>query len=84
MGGLKNEYVHNQKHIRRRGLLFVQSLEKNRTFWMCEHDIRKDRLFKTKGLAERSLKRLLEIMEDYKTDTFQPVKITESGDIEEL
>lgn len=57
---------------------------KNKTFWICENDIRSNRLFKTKGLAERSLKHLLEIMDDYKTDIFQPVKITESGDIEEL
>lgn len=57
---------------------------KNKTFWISEHDIRNDRLFKTRGLAERSLKHLLEIMEDYKTDIFQPVKITESGDIVEL
>ena len=40
-----------------------------------KENLKPEMLFKTVGYAQRSLKRLLEIMEDYRTDKFEVVEV---------
>jgi len=54
----------------------VNHWEKHKTFWIEKEKLKNDMLFKTIGYAERSLKHLLEIMEDYKNDKFEVVEIS--------
>ena len=55
----------------------VNHWEKNKTFWVKREQLKEDMLFKTSGYAQRSLKHLLEVMEDYKTDEFDLVEVYE-------
>ncbi|MEY8352566.1 hypothetical protein AALB39_04325 [Lachnospiraceae bacterium 54-53] len=48
---------------------------KNKTFWVEESKIKPDMLFKTEGLANRSLNKLLKIMPEYSSDKFTSVEI---------
>lgn len=55
----------------------------NRTFWIYKSEIRPNRLFKSVALAKRSLKHLLELMEeDYINDKFTIVEIVNGNIIE--
>lgn len=48
---------------------------KNKAFWIEKSKLKPDMLFKTEGLAKRSLTRLLKIMPEYSTDKFTTVEI---------
>ena len=58
----------------------VNGWNKNRAFWVTEKNIDKA-IFKTIGRAKTSLTKLLKIIDDYKTDTFELVAITENGGV---
>ena len=47
----------------------------HQAFWVKKEELKPSMLFKTAGLAQRSLKRLLEIMDDYKNDKFEVVEV---------
>jgi len=53
----------------------VNHWEKHKTFWIEPEKIKQGMLFKSPSDAKRSLTKLLKIMEDYRTDTFDLVEI---------
>ena len=53
----------------------VNHWQMHKTFWIERENLKPEMLFKTVGYAQRSLKRLLEIMEDYRTDKFEVVEV---------
>lgn len=55
----------------------VNHWEKHRAFWVKREELKPSLLFSSAGYAQRSLKRLLKIMEDYKNDTFESVVVYE-------
>ena len=55
----------------------VNHWEKHKAFWVKAEELKPEMLFRTSGYAERSLNKLLSIMEDYRTDKFDIVKIYE-------
>lgn len=58
------------------GIYFlVNHWKKHKAFWVEREKLKPSMLFKTPGYAQRSLKRLLEIMEDYRTDKFEVVEV---------
>ena len=60
------------------GIYFlVNHWEKHKTFWVEKTQLKPSMLFKTKGYAQRSLIKLLTIMEDYKSDKFEWVEVYE-------
>lgn len=52
----------------------VNGWDKHRAFWVKEKHIDKA-IFKTAGQAKASLTKLLKVMDEYKSDTFDVVKI---------
>jgi hypothetical protein len=56
----------------------VNGWNKHNTFWARRENIEKC-IFKSPGLALRSLKHLLKIMEDYKSDFFEMCEIDRAG-----
>ena len=57
----------------------VNGWNKYRTFWVNENHI-ETATFKTLGQAKTSLTKLLKVMEDYRTDLFEYIAITENGE----
>ena len=55
----------------------VNHWQKHKTFWIEKENLKPEMLFKTVGYAQRSLKKLLDIMEDYRTDKFELVEVYE-------
>lgn len=55
----------------------VNHWEQHKTFWVEKENLKPSMLFKTSGYAQRSLNKLLTIMEDYKTDEFDLVEVYE-------
>lgn len=55
----------------------VNHWEKHKTFWVEKEKLKPSMLFKTSGFAQRSLNKLLTIMEEYKTDEFELVEVYE-------
>lgn len=53
----------------------VNHWQKHKTFWIKKEKLKPEMLFKTVGYAQRNLTRLLEIMEDYRTDKFEVVEV---------
>ncbi len=53
----------------------VNHWEKHKAFWKRKECLRPSMLFTSAGYAKRSLKHLLEIMEDYKNNKFEVVEI---------
>lgn len=53
----------------------VNHWEKHKTFWIDPEKIKESMLFKRAADAKRSLTKLLKVMDDYKTDTFELVEI---------
>lgn len=53
----------------------VNHWKKHKTFWIEPEKIKPGMLFKSPSDAKRSLTRLLKIMEDYRTDTFDLVEV---------
>ena len=59
----------------------VNGWEKHNTFWISESEVQKDiekakaKFFNAPRFAKASLTRLLKIMDDYKTDTFELVEV---------
>lgn len=58
----------------------VNGWDKNHAFWVEEQHIDKA-IFKTAGQAKASLTKLLKVMDDYRTDTFELVAVSETGKI---
>lgn len=55
----------------------VNHWEKHRAFWVKRDELKPRMLFSSAGYAQRSLNKLLTIMEDYRTDEFELVEIYE-------
>ncbi len=53
----------------------VNHWEKHKAFWVKREKLRPGMLFKTSGYAQRSLNKLLTIMEEYRTDKFEIVEV---------
>ena len=49
----------------------VNHWDKHKAFWVRREQLKPSMLFRTAGYAKRSLHKLLEIMEDYKSDKFE-------------
>lgn len=66
------------KSISDEGTYFlVNHWETHKKFWIRQEKLKPKMLFKTLGYAQRSLKKLLNVMEEYKTDKFIPVEVYE-------
>lgn len=55
----------------------VNRWEKHQAFWVEGEKLKPSMLFKTSGYAQRSLNKLLSIMEEYRTDDFMFVEVYE-------
>ena len=53
----------------------VKNWEKHKTFWNRKEEMKKDMLYKTGSAAKASLTKLLKIMEYYRNDKFELVKM---------
>lgn len=58
----------------------VNGWDKHHAFWVEEQHIDKA-IFKTAGQAKASLTKLLKVMDEYRTDTFELVAVSENGEI---
>ena len=73
---MKNFQGYTIKSTSEEGVYYlVNHWQRHKTFWVSEKNIKPEMLFKTVGYAQRSLRRLLEVMDDYKTDKFDVVKV---------
>ena len=61
----------------------VNGWDKHRAFWVKEKHIDKA-IFKTAGQAKASLTKLLKVMDEYRTNIFELVAVSESGEISTL
>ena len=58
------------------GIYFlVNHWEKHKAFWVDAKNLKQEMLFSKPEYAKRSLKKLLTIMDDYRTDKFETVEI---------
>ena len=53
----------------------VNHWQKHKTYWIEPEKVKADMLFKTAADAKRSLTKLLKVMEDYRSDKFEVVKL---------